>query len=154
MKRAVINLAYRIRRRLLAIVRWPTRGVKVMVYDPAGRLLLIRNLYGRTDLWVLPGGGIHRRETPEDAAIREVREETGCALTGLGKVATFQSVAEGKRDTVHLFRAETSDQPTPDLTEVAEARFFALDALPESVSSATRRRIDETAGVRPFASAW
>jgi len=36
--RAVMRAGYAIRRRLLALTRWPTRGVKAMAFDPEGRL--------------------------------------------------------------------------------------------------------------------
>lgn len=146
--------AFAAHRRVLAVLRWPTRGVKVMVFDAGGRLLLIRNAYGDTTAWVLPGGGIKWRETPGAAAIREVREETECQIADLIYVATFGSRAEGKRDTVHLFRGTTADMPVADPGEVAEARFFALDGLPDRVSPATRRRIEEAAGVRPIGDRW
>ena len=152
--RRAIDLAYRLRRRLLAVLGWRTSGAKAMVFDGAGALLLVRNRYGRSDRWLLPGGGIKRRERPEDAAAREVLEETGCAITAIAPIGVFAAKAEGRRDTVHLFRAMTTDDPVADGVEIAEARFFALDALPDTVSPATRRRIDEVAGRRAFDGRW
>ncbi|HVQ96816.1 MAG TPA: NUDIX domain-containing protein [Mycobacteriales bacterium] len=49
-----------------------------VVHDEAGRLLLVRR--GREPgrgLWSLPGGRLEADETPAEAAVREVREETG-----------------------------------------------------------------------------
>lgn len=150
----LVDLAHRLRRTLLALTGWPTRGVKAMVYDADGRLLLVRHAYGRSDLWMLPGGGIGRRETPAAAIRREVMEEVGCALGAVEPLGTFAARAEGRRDTVHLFRAVTGDPPTIDGVELAEARFFAPAALPAAVSAATRRRIDEVAGTRPRDGRW
>lgn len=62
--RAMIQLAYQVRRWLLALFRVRTTGVKVMLFNPAGQLLLIRNGYGESDLFLLPGGGVSRRESP------------------------------------------------------------------------------------------
>lgn len=152
--RRLIDLAYRLRRKLLALTGWRTSGAKVMVDDAEGRLLLVRNRYGRTDRWVLPGGGIKRGEAPADAGVREVREETACYVTDLKAIGVFQSKAEGRRDTVHLFRGKTTDTPVADGFEIAEARFFAPDALPDGLSPATKRRIDELAGRRTVTGRW
>lgn len=150
----LIDLAYRVRRRLLALTGWRTSGAKAMVFDKAGALLLVRNRYGRTDRWGLPGGGIKRREQPVEAAIREVREETGCRIEDAEAIGVFVSKAEGRRDAVHLFRGTTRDVPVPDGFEIAEARFFHLDALPDPLSPATRRRLDEIAGRRTSDGRW
>lgn len=123
-----------------------TRGVKVMVFNAAGELLLIRNSYGDTSAFVLPGGGVGLFEAPEAAARREVREELSCEVSDLALSGVYFSEREGKRDSVWVFKGRTSDAPKADQKEVAEARFFALDALPERVSPATRRRIAEHRG--------
>ena len=86
MKRRLVNLGYAVHRRLLRWTRWPTRGVKVMAFDAQGRLLLVRHGYGRSDLWMLPGGGVGRREMPEAAARRELMEEVGCRVGALALV--------------------------------------------------------------------
>ena len=41
------------------------------------RILLIKAHFGNRDDYELPGGGIEEGETPEEAAIRELLEETG-----------------------------------------------------------------------------
>ena len=43
----------------------------------AGRLLLVHWSEGGMQGWSMPGGGIEPGEHPEQAAVREVREETG-----------------------------------------------------------------------------
>ena len=62
----------------------PRRTARVMVFDPAGRVLLIRCVVMRGDgefvFWLTPGGEIEGGETPLEAAVRELREELG--LTG------------------------------------------------------------------------
>src|SRR5580704_4477193 len=52
-----------------------------MVFDPAGRVLLIRCVVMRASgefvFWLTPGGEIEGGETPLQAAVRELREELG-----------------------------------------------------------------------------
>jgi ADP-ribose pyrophosphatase YjhB (NUDIX family) len=152
--RALIQIAYAVRRRLLGLFRVRTRGVKVMLFNADGELLLIRNSYGDRSLFLLPGGGIGRKEEPEAAAAREIREELNIDARDLTLVATYESNAEGKRDTIHLFKATAHGAATPDHTEIEEARFFPVHALPEKVSPATRRRIAEIRGERPIEGRW
>lgn len=149
----VLHLAWALRRSLFALLRIRTRGVKVLVLDANGAVLLIRNAYGKTGQWVLPGGGVRWREDPARAAIREVREECGCTIEGLSCVGQYFSTIEGRRDTIILFRATSRDAPIADAREIAEARFFARDALPADVSPATLRRLGELAG-GPTSLAW
>lgn len=52
-------------------------GSYAVLVDDAGRILLALWNEGAVPAWTLPGGGLEPGETPEDAAVREVREETG-----------------------------------------------------------------------------
>ena len=154
LRRVVLEAAYRLRLRLLRLTGLPTSGVKVMLFNQDGELLLIRNSYGRRDLWVFPGGGIARGEPAEAAARREVREEVGCEAANLRYLSTHLSADEGKRDTIHLFAADAVGAVVTDGVEVAEARFFPLDALPPSISDAALRRISEYRGEEEARGAW
>ncbi len=66
------------------IVRDSTR---VMVFDPAGRMLLLhtRDLCEPPgEWWELPGGGVEAGEEAEEAARRELLEETGIGVASVG----------------------------------------------------------------------
>ena len=85
-------------------------------------------------LWSLPKGHIEEGETPEEAAIREVAEETGIQSEisrELG-VIDFWFMAGGKRihKTVHhyLFK-EVGGALAPQESEVDEARWFPLEDI-------------------------
>src|SRR5205085_9768942 len=109
---------------------------------------------GDTGLFLLPGGGVRPFEAPAAAAGREVREELACAIADLVAVSVHRSSYEGKRDTVFLFRARAAGPVRADGIEIEEALFFALDALPDEASPATRRRIDEHLGRREVSESW
>ena len=149
-----LDLIARGKRRVGSALRVRTRGVKVMLFNGAGEVMLIRNSYGRTDLWVFPGGGMRPFESAAAAAAREVREELKCEVAGLRFVSSHFSRAEGKRDTIRLFHALALGEPEVDGFEVEEARFFPLDALPGRTSPATRRRIEEYRGKRAPDGLW
>jgi 8-oxo-dGTP pyrophosphatase MutT (NUDIX family) len=150
----LLNLAYSAQRLVWRVLRPRTRGVKVMLFNDAGELLLIRNAYGRSDLYLLPGGGVRPFEQPPAAAVREVREELGVAITALEWRSEHDSVAEGKRDRISLFTARVAGVPRPDRFEVTEARFVAPGDLPADTSPATRRRVAEFLGERALDGRW
>ncbi len=150
----MLRFAFAVQKRLWRLLRPHTRGVKVMLFNAQNELLLIRNSYGRSDLFVLPGGGVRPFETPEAAARREVREELGCSVERLEPIATFVSTGEGKRDTVFLFEAHAIGEPHADQFEVVECRYVRVDALPDTVSPATLRRIAEFRGMASRSGAW
>jgi 8-oxo-dGTP pyrophosphatase MutT (NUDIX family) len=152
--RRLLAPLYRVRRLAWRLLRPRTRGVKVMLFNPAGELLLVRHSYGDTGLFLLPGGGVRPFEAPERAAVREIREELGCGLDGLVLVSVHASSHEGKRDTVHLYRARVAGDVRIDGVEIAEACFFPLAALPEAASPATRRRLAELSGEREADGRW
>ncbi len=150
----LLQIAHHARRTLYRLLRVKTVGVKVMLFDGDGHLLLVRNNYGKTQQHLLPGGGVKRHEAPMAAAAREVREEVGVDADDLTLFGIYVSELEGRRDTIHLFTARTRDQAEADGVEVAEARFFTLDALPETLSAATARRIAEYRREQPVSPRW
>jgi len=126
------------------ITRALTLGAQGMVLDADGRVLLVRHTY-RVG-WFLPGGGVEKRESAAAALARELNEETGIALTAPPELfALYSNFAYFPGDHVALFLVRHWTQarrPQPN-REIAEQRFFALEALPEDISEATRRRIGE-----------
>jgi ADP-ribose pyrophosphatase YjhB (NUDIX family) len=94
----------------------------------------LKDQKGERLLWSLPKGHIEEGETPEQAAIREVCEETGIESEiskSLG-VIDFWFMAGGKRihKTVHhyLFK-ETGGHLAPQITEVDDVGWFPLEEI-------------------------
>src|SRR5437868_9837029 len=51
-------------------------GAAAVIFDPNGRVLLVRHSYGQRG-WELPGGGRQPKESLQQAVLREIREEPG-----------------------------------------------------------------------------
>lgn len=62
-------------------------GVSAVVVDDQGRILLQRR--ADNGLWALPGGGMDLTESVPQAAVREVREETGYDVEVTGLVGLY-----------------------------------------------------------------
>lgn len=135
-------------------VRRPvTIGVRVFV-TRGDEVLLVRHTY--REGWFLPGGGIGRGETLEEAARRECLEETGIELGELRLFGVYANFAHRVSDHVVVFSAETSASPGAHDYEIAEVRFAPLRDLPPGMFPATTRRIAEYLGESdpPFNARW
>ena len=87
----------------------PSRfGVKCIIEKEDGKILLIKNTYGNGK-WNLPGGGIEKGETPENAVRREIQEEVGLELHTINFIGEFESTAEYKKDQINVFYSEVTN---------------------------------------------
>lgn len=150
----MIEYLYSLQRTAWKIFKPKTRGVKVLLFDAKGDILLIRNSYGNREQFVLPGGGVRLFESPISAASREVEEETACRIEDISLFGVYWSGEEGKRDQIFVFKGSTFSTPVFDQRELLEASFFPLSSLPISTSPATRRRISEYAGQAAIVNRW
>lgn len=162
----------------------PSRDIaRALVFDPAGRLLLIAYEAvkpidpARPDdrtFWFMPGGGLEAGETHEVACRRELSEEIGVADAQIGAcVATCQGpfhlfrraryareryfvvrLPDDRIDTARL--AETEDNP------VLGVRWWRLDELaastdriePAGLADLARRVASGDNPVPPVALSW
>jgi ADP-ribose pyrophosphatase YjhB (NUDIX family) len=111
------------------------------------RILLIREIMdaGR---WTLPGGWADVNETPAQAVVREVREESGFETRALKLLAVYDREQQGHVPPFpfHVYKlfflCELIGGAARPNEEASEIDFFARDALPElSVSRVTERQI-------------
>jgi 8-oxo-dGTP pyrophosphatase MutT (NUDIX family) len=133
-----------------------TLGVRAVVFDTENRVLLIKHTY--TPGWHFPGGGVEKHETIAAAMTRELEEESGIVLTGEAELfGLYLQRPHGGRDHVAVYICRDwrqARQPQFPNMEIVEARFFALDALPEGITGATRRRIAEITEGAPRSADW
>jgi len=125
----------------------PTRGAAAVIFDGAGRVLLVKENYDRRR-WSLPGGAVEPGESDEEAAIRECMEETGVVVrvdelvgsygldTGFTAVAFVCSIVEG-------------EPAVPPTDEIAEVGWWPATQLPSPRSNILHYAVpDAVAGVR------
>ena len=131
-------------------LRGLTLGVRGLVRDAEGRVLLLKHTY--TPGWHMPGGGVERGETGEAALARELVEEAGVELLGRPRlVSIHSSEATFRGDHILFFLAGQWRQTlATSRGEIHALEWFAPDALPDDATAGTRRRIAEVlAGAEP-----
>ena len=139
-----LHFIFRLRRGL-------TIGVRAVVRDENGKVLLVRHTY--TPGWHFPGGGVEVNEAAEEALAKELRQETGLLLVGRPRLhGIFLNSAVSSRDHVltYLCEAEGRLPCVSPSREIAELGYFSLDELPNDIDQGTERRLSEIAnGVEP-----
>jgi ADP-ribose pyrophosphatase YjhB (NUDIX family) len=133
--------------------RGMTLGVRGVVLDEAGRVFLIRHTYVAG--WHLPGGGVEVGESFAEALRRELIEEGRIEVLGQPVLhGLFLNSHVSPRDhvAVYVVRSYRQDRPPAPNREIAEAGFFAPDALPPDTTLGTKLRIAEVLdGAAPIA---
>lgn len=106
------------------------------VFDQEGKVLLQRR--GDSNRWGFPGGAIELGETPEEAAIRELKEETGLdvRVSGLIGIYTDADMSYPNGDQAHsicIFYAleKVGGELACDNLETVGLQYFDPDDMPE-----------------------
>lgn len=99
-------------------------SARLLIVDPAGRVLLFRFVHedgalAGQDYWATPGGAVEDGETFEQAAIRELHEETGIRVESVGP---------------QIGRREFVLQLTDGERVTADERFFRVDVKEAALS--------------------
>ena len=83
-------------------------GVAVLCRNPDGRslLMVLQGQPGETPTWAVPGGSIEPGETPEQAAVRETREETGLEVEIVRPYTVVEGIRPGGSFQVHYFEVQ------------------------------------------------
>ncbi len=120
--------------------RNPVPAAGVLIVDE-GRVLLVKRKYDpRAGAWCIPAGFMESGETPEETALRELREETGLvgALTGLFHVyAGFDDPRV--RAVLILYTARVAGGALVPGDDAIDAAWFALDELPRDIAFEAHR---------------
>jgi len=115
-------------------------GVRVMMIRDE-KVWLVRQTY--MPGWFMPGGGLKRNETLEEAARREAREETGAELGELTLMGAYSNFTDWKSDHNIVFICTNFEVKSEPDSEIAELRAFALNELPDDLWPGHLRRLQE-----------
>ncbi len=105
---------------------------------------------GTPRIWTLPKGHVEAKESHEQAALREVREETGCwaeIVTKLNDISYWfylNHLKHKKSVTFYLMRYLSGDTANHD-HEVDEARWFDVAAAKRSLKYVNEKRLIDMA---------
>jgi len=154
-RRALEPVLRRVLHAYWRFARAMTLGVRALVIDEEGRVFLVKHSY--VSGWRLPGGGVEAGETISEALARELQEEGNIEMTAPPQLhGLFFNDRDSRRDHVALFVVRAFRQlaaPVPG-REIVGHGFFALDALPNDTTAATRARIIEVLGGAPASERW
>ncbi len=125
-------------------------GMRAIIQDEEGRVLLIRR--NDNDMWGMPAGSMELDESAFDCLKREVNEETGLIVLEATPIAiyseprfAFTTVYGDHYQMFALVLRVDRWQGTLFSTtnETTDARFFALDALPDNLLPLYRETLED-----------
>lgn len=154
LRRRAYRVGYAVRSLYWRVRRPTTVGVRIAAKTEAGSVVVVRHSYGPQSLY-LPGGRVDRGETCAEAALRELREETGISVTGgeqsLDLFGVYTSRRGGLTSHVVLFVVPSPAWDPHHVatsaagTEITQVTMATLTDPPPDLSQATRRRLIELA---------
>ncbi len=114
----------------------PLDGANLVVRNKSSQILIVRANYGGKKL-LLPGGGVEHGECPKEAAVRELREETGliASVLDLRLIATFAQLVPTEKGLVegrlHLFetRRVNGNKFTESTEEILHSGFMEIGEI-------------------------
>jgi len=123
----------------------PIPATCLVVVDHRERLLLVkRSVEPKKGFWCLPGGFMELGETPSEAALRELHEETGLS----GQIDRLLDVTSNPSDQYHtvlmvgyLVKTFIGDPVAGD--DASDIAWFGIEDLPD-IAFASHRKFIET----------
>jgi len=109
-----------------------SKVVAIALVESNGRWLVARRSEGRVfaGLWEFPGGKVEEGESAAEAAVREVREETGLEVRPIALLGRVHTSHGGQAVVLHLVPCQpVAGEPTVCSEAVSELRWVSLEEL-------------------------
>lgn len=125
-------------------------GANVIILDKNNRILLHHRI--DNDMWGLPGGAMELKESLEDTAIREAKEEVGLLCKGLNifNIYSGENLYYKYPDGNEVYNVTATyickdfeGEIVVDKSEGKDAGFFEIDNIPKKISPPIRCIIDD-----------
>ena len=142
----ICRLAYYPLSPFVSIALHNTRRVRVLVIS-SSNILLLRTRLGHQK-WSTPGGGVNKNENPIDAAVRELREETGIEVTPnmlnfIGEKRLPEDRMWPRYDALFYVVKLSTTQRTKihSKYEIIDTKWFKLSQLPDKLGTSVTESI-------------
>jgi 8-oxo-dGTP pyrophosphatase MutT (NUDIX family) len=129
----------------MAKLEFSAGGVVIKGEKPDPRVLLIKDSYGR---WTWPKGKLNKGETPEQAAVREIGEETGLRdielISKIGMTEYFYRLRGkliSKTVYIYLFKLKSDEKLNILYEEIQDGAWFKIDESIEKIEYAGAKEI-------------
>lgn len=156
LKRLIIKLMYKLIRIRDMATRPKSVGIRTMVFNKKGQVLLVKHSY-RPE-YFFPGGGVEKGEGFIEAGSRELWEETGLQVNKWDLFGVYKYNSEYKDNTVVLLVSDSivdEEALKIDNEEIIEAGWYGIDDLPIGIHPPYVLRLQEYKDKsNPITGAW
>ena len=121
----------------------PTVDIIIQVDGDPSRIVLIKRKFSPPG-WALPGGFVDWKESVENAAVREAKEETGLDVSLIRQFHTYSDPSRDPRGhTIALVFIATATGTPVGADDAAEARVYTKGDLPEEMAFDHRQVLED-----------
>jgi 8-oxo-dGTP diphosphatase len=113
-------------------------GVGIIVLKRESVLMVKRGKQPFLGRWSYPGGSVEAGESPEDAAVRELFEETGLTVRTpqmVGRHVVERAAPYSGTLTLHVYTARWQSGVPVAADDAAEAQFFGFEQVSRLVTT-------------------
>ena len=116
----------------------PKVAVVMLLIQDDQVLLIKRAVDPQKGMWALPAGFVNAGENPQDAAMREVQEETNLLASHLRLLDVFHNPGDGSADIIIAYQLECVGGELLAGDDALEAAWFSMDELPATAFLTTQ----------------